>query len=180
MLIAVWGFWRYRGRLGQAAQHAAIWGLIFIGVVLAIGFFEPLQNQLMSDRAQMVDERTVKLERGRDGHFYALLQVDGTDVRFMVDTGATMMVLNQADAEAVGLEPDTLDYFLRSQTANGEVSGAPVRLDSVRLGPFLDTDVRAVVNGGELRQSLLGMSYLDRYEGFRVEGEAMYLSRAPR
>jgi len=101
-------------------------------------------------------------------------------VRFMVDTGATMMVLNQADAEAVGLEPDTLDYFLRSQTANGEVSGAPVRLDTVRLGPFLDTDVRAVVNGGELRQSLLGLSYLDRYEGFRVEGEAMYLSRARR
>ena len=66
---------------------------------------------------------------------------------------------------------------MRSQTANGEVAGAPVRLDRVRLGPFLDDGVRAVVNGGELNQSLLGMSYLNRYGGFQVEGEAMYLSR---
>ena len=177
MAIAVWGFWRYRGRMGQAMQHASIWGLIFVGAVLAIGFFEPLQNQLMGDRAQAIDDRTIKLERSRDGHFYALIQVDGTDVRFIVDTGATHIMLSQRDAAAAGLDPNSLDYTAQMQTANGIAMGAPIRLDSVRLGPFLDSDVRAIVNGGQIDESLLGMSYLDRYSGFRVEGDSLYLTR---
>lgn len=176
-VLAVGVFARYRDRLGQAAQHAAIWVLIFVGVVLAIGFLEPLKQQLFNDEPQVIDDRTVQVRRARDGHFYATLEVNGQPIQFLIDTGATNMVLARDDAEAAGIDTDALNYFIRTQTANGESRAAPVRLNRVELGPYVDYDVRATVAGGDLDKSLLGMSYLERYSGFRREGDRFYLSR---
>jgi clan AA aspartic protease (TIGR02281 family) len=81
----------------------------------------------------------------------------------MIDTGASGIVLSRRDAERVGLDPGSLTYAARAQTANGLVQIAPVRLDTVRLGDFTDTAVPAAVNSGALDGSLLGMSYLDRF-----------------
>lgn len=175
--VAFWVFQHYRSRIGQAAQHFAIWGLIFAGVVLAISFFEPLKRSLINELPVQVDENTVAFERGSDGHFYATLQLNGNDVTFMVDTGATAMVLSVEDARSAGIDTSGLSYILPTQTANGQVMSAPVRVDEVALGPFRDQSVRAVVNGGELNQSLLGMSYLDRFSGFRSDGDRFYLTR---
>jgi len=177
MAVAVWAVQHYRDRMGQALQHAAIWALIFLGVILAVGFAEPLKQTLFGDEARQVDERTVELRRARDGHFYATVQVNGHDLRFMIDTGATSIVLTRADAEAVGINTAGLSFVVPSATANGRVMSAPVRLESMRLGRFTDHGVRASVNGGELGQSLLGMSYLDRFTSFRAEGDRFYLSR---
>lgn len=175
--VAVGVFSRYRDRLGQAVQHALIWGLIFVGVILAIGFKDTLMATLMPDRGQMISEDTVLLQKDRSGHFFATLQVNGQDVRFLVDTGATAMVLSRQDAVRVGVMPESRDFIYRSQTANGEVSTARVVLDEVRLAGFVDRNVPAHVNGGPLGTSLLGMGYLDRYSGFQVFGDQMVLTR---
>ena len=176
VFVLVWVFRGYRHRLGTAVQHAAIWVLIFIGVILAIGFKDDL-TRILSGGPEQIDGQTIALKRQGDGHFHATLEVNGHPVRFIIDTGATMLVLSRRDARAAGLDPDNLSFNLRTRTANGEVMSAPVRLDSVTLGEFTDRDVRATVNGGDLDISLLGMSYLDRYRGFRVEGDRMYLIR---
>ena len=65
----------------------------------------------------------------------------------------------------------------RAMTAHGEVRTAPVRLDSVELGPVLDRNVRAWVNEGEMDKSLLGMSYLQRWNRIEITGNALVLSR---
>lgn len=170
-------FSMYRSRPGTAARHAAIWVLIFAGAVLLYGFKDELERQLMPQVAQQVDADTVALTRARDGHFVAELGVEGTPVTALVDTGATDFVLTQADARRIGLDPDDLAYTRRAMTANGMVTGAPVRLSEVTLGPFTLTNVPAVVNGGELHVSLLGMAVLDRFAGFEVRGERMLLHR---
>lgn len=175
--VAVWVFQRYRGRVGQAAQHLAIWGLIFVGVVLAYGFSDTLTRQLMVDRPVAVDSRTVAVQRARDGHFYAEAEVNGTPVRFMIDTGASKLVLSRRDARAAGIDPEGLSYIEPVVTANGRSMSAPVRLETIALGGFVDRDVRASVNGGPLDVSLLGMSYLDRYSSIRFEGDTLYLVR---
>jgi aspartyl protease family protein len=72
---------------------------------------------------------------------------------------------------------DTLNYILPTSTANGTVYGAGVVLDRVELGGFVDTDVPAVVNGGRMSISLLGMTYLDRFRSFSAEGDRLLLSR---
>jgi aspartyl protease family protein len=177
MAIAVGLFSSYRKRLGQAAQHAAIWGLIFIAVVLAVGFKDSIRHMLLGDVAQQIDDHTVALRRSNDGHFYATLGVNGENVRFLVDTGATNLVLTREDAETAGIDTDGLSFVVPSLTANGRVMSAPVRLNSITLAGFTDLDVRATVNGGDLHKSLLGMSYLELYRTWRVEGDTMFLSR---
>ena len=175
--VAVWVLKDYAGRLGQAAQHAMIWGLIFVGVIIAFGFKDVLIASLYDNEPQMLSADTVVLNRDRSGQFLANVEVNGRNIEFLVDTGASDLVLSQADARAAGIDMENLNFFIRSMTANGEVKSAPVRLDTVALANFVDTDVPARVNGGELDISLLGMTYLDRFRSYRVEGDKMYLSR---
>ena len=91
----------------------------------------------------LTDSGRVELPRAPDGHYYATLTVNGVDLRFMADTGASTMVLTQADARAIGLDPDTLLYLGQAYTANGVVRTARVTLDSVAFGPFADSGVSA-------------------------------------
>ena len=66
---------------------------------------------------------------------------------------------------------------MRATTANGEVSMAPVRLDKIAVGAFQDRNVRAVVNGGDLETSLLGMSYLNLFSSIEITQDRMTLTR---
>ena len=106
------------------------------------------------------------MPRGPNGHYHLTAIVNGTPLRFVVDTGATDVVLSTSDAERVGIDLDTLVYSGRARTANGEVRIAPVRID-ITLGDTQARGLRASVNEDDLFQSLLGMSYLSRFS--RVE-----------
>ncbi|MGF1660149.1 MAG: TIGR02281 family clan AA aspartic protease [Rubrimonas sp.] len=177
LMLALGAFAAYRGRMSAALRHAAIWLLIFAGIVIAYRFNEQLTSGLRPQSMEVLNAQSVLLRREGDGHFHATLQINGRDIRFLVDTGATAMVLSRRDAQRAGLDPAGLNFSIPSATANGTVYGAPVRLSEVRLGPFTDRDVPAMVNGGELGVSLLGMRYLDRFARISVEGERMLLQR---
>jgi aspartyl protease family protein len=175
--LLVYLFSAYRHRLGQAVQHAAIWLLIFMGAVVAVGFWEPLTGQLHAGKAMPAGEDTLAFRRSPDGHFYATAEVNGTPVRFMVDTGASDLVLAAADARAAGIDTARLNYVQPTITANGRTMSAPVRLASVALGGLVDHAVPASVSGGGLDQSLLGMRYLERFRSVRFENDTLYLVR---
>ena len=177
LMAAAWVARMYRGRLGQGAQHAMIWVLILAGLVIAYGFKDQLRLQLLPGQTVHIDEDTVALTRRDDGHFHIIALVNNRDVEFLVDTGATHIVLNARDAERVGLDPDSLNYTQRAMTANGTVRGAPVTLSSIKFAGFEDENVRATVNEGELRVSLLGMRYLSRFSRIAIEGDRMILTR---
>lgn len=178
LLAAVsWFFFAGRGRLARSMRDFLIWVLIFAMVVIAYGFRDVLREQLLPASMVQVSGDVIELRRASDGHFHATLEVNGTDVRFMVDTGASDIVLSRRDAERVGFEPDGLGYLRQARTANGVVATAPVRLGLVRFGDFTDTNVPASVNGGALDSSLLGMSYLDRFSGIEMTGDRMRLRR---
>jgi len=86
-------------------------------------------------------------------------------------------VLSRRDAAAAGIDTGALIFTGRARTANGTVRTAPVRLDSLAIGPFEDRDVRAVVNAGEMDGSLLGMDYLRRFSSVEITGERLVLTR---
>jgi aspartyl protease family protein len=178
LLLFVGGFFFWgRGRLGRNLRDLAVWALIFAMVVIAYGFRDVLREELLPAAMVQVDPETIELRRASDGHFHATLEINGRPVRLMIDTGASGIVLSRRDAERVGLDPGSLTYAARAQTANGLVQIAPVRLDTVRLGDFTDTAVPAAVNSGALDGSLLGMSYLDRFARIEIEDDTMRLSR---
>jgi aspartyl protease family protein len=169
----------YRGRMGQMLQQAAIWFFIFLGGVVVYGFWEEISDIAVPRQAVSFDgdATVVEVPRSRDGHYYMVLEVNGVPLRFVVDTGATDLVLTLADAAAVGLDPDSLRFFGQARTANGTVRTADVRLDRVALGQMVDRDVRGVVNGGEMSQSLLGMSYLGEFGRIVIENDELRLIR---
>lgn len=164
-------------RSRRAFRDLAIWLLIIAMAVIAYGFRDTLRDELLP--AAMVErpDGTLELRRRSDGHFHAEALVNGAPVRFLVDTGASQVVLSLDDARRVGLDPAHLAFVGRARTANGEVATAPVRLDSLALGGFHDTGVAASVGSGELDVALLGMSYLDRFASIAIEGDRMTLRR---
>ncbi len=170
-------FAQYRNRLGTALQHAAIWVLIFLGAILAYGFKDQIASQLMPGVAREGPEGAIRLARSADGHFHARLEVNGTPVEFLVDTGASDMVLARQDAEAAGIDLSRLVYTGAAMTANGIVQVAPVRLDRVEFAGRTERGVPAVVTDGEMPISLLGMRYLDRFAEFSVRGDTMVIRR---
>jgi aspartyl protease family protein len=162
---------------GRRLRDLSIWMLIFAMVVIAYGFRDVLRDQLLPAAMVQTSPDTVEIRRGSDGHFHATLEVDGTPVRFMVDTGASDIVLSRRDAERIGIDPATLSYRGRATTANGTVATARIRLGEVRLGNFSDTAVPASVSEGNMDLSLLGMAYLDRFANIEIAGDRMRLSR---
>ena len=177
-MVAGWFFMQSRQGWNKTLQQVAVWAMIFTGVAAGYGLWEDINRQGDIPRqAYEASSGSVTLPRARDGHYYLTATINGTPLRFVVDTGATDMVLTRADAEAAGLSPDNLNYLVRASTANGEVRTAYVRLDEVELGGVRDTDVPAVVNEGEMRQSLLGMGYLQRWGRIEITNGELILTR---
>jgi len=168
-------FGDFRNKLSQNLQSAAIWVLIFFGAVVIYGFKDSIEGQLFPRTSvQQIGEEII-LTRAGDGHFYATLSINDADITFVVDTGATNVVISRDDALRIGLNPDELNYMGRAQTANGTVRTADVRLDEVNFANRTDRNLRASVNGGELNTSLLGMSYLNRFTTIQISGNQMRL-----
>jgi clan AA aspartic protease (TIGR02281 family) len=109
------------------------------------------------------------VEAGPGGHYLVEALVNGAPVTFLVDTGASDVVLILDDARRIGLEPRALAFTQRFSTANGEVRGAPVVLREIRIGQLYLYDVTASVNEAPLEVSLLGMSFLEQLSGYQVE-----------
>lgn len=164
-------------KLGKTLQMAATWVLIFLGAIAVVGLWGDIQDDLLVNQTRFDDSGTITIPRSFDGHYYLTLDINGTSTDFIVDTGATDIVLNRPDAQAAGLDPANLNFLGRAATANGEVRTAPVRLDTVAIGPHTDTNVPAVVNDGALDQSLLGMGYLQRWGRIEIAGGEMTLRR---
>lgn len=177
LLIGYFSLGRGRLNLNKSLQHAAIWGLIFLGAILAVGLWDDIRSTVRPVQTVITDENRIELPRATDGHFHATLDINGQSVNFIVDTGASDLVLTQQDAARIGLDPENLPYFGRAMTANGEVKTAHVRLDEVRFGGFSDRNVPASVNGGEMSGSLLGMSYLNRFAQITIAGNKLILTR---
>jgi aspartyl protease family protein len=160
----------------SALRNAAIWVAIFVGLTGIFAFKDDAafigQRMIgaISPRQGMTNEDgTISFPAGPDGHFYIQALVNGGRVTFMVDTGASDVVLTPNDARRIGIDPQGLVFDQRAQTANGVVPGAAIRLSSLVVGPIDMGEVPATVNGADMSESLLGMEFLNRLSGWRVE-----------
>jgi aspartyl protease family protein len=179
LLVAVGGYFllEVRRRPSRTLQQAAIWGLIFLGTLAAVGLWSDIQRQVvLPDQAVMSDGK-IEVNQAPDGHYYLTAEVNGTPTRFVVDTGASQIVLTQRAAERAGIDTNGLAYIGQASTANGIVATAPIRIDSFDLGPIHDQKLRAVVNRGQMDTSLLGMTYLTRFAKVEFSRGKLILER---
>jgi aspartyl protease family protein len=103
-----------------------------------------------------------------NGHVMVEAEIDGTPLRLLVDTGASLVSLTLADARAAGIAPDSLAFTGRAMTANGTTGLAPVIVHEIRIGQLVVTNVPAAVFQN-LDVSLLGMSFLTRLRSYRMD-----------
>lgn len=166
--------------------------LVLFGIALLAGWLLPNVDPLAppepvgaasqgeagaTDAMQQDEEASGSvLPRQRDGHFYANVDVNSNDIRFMVDTGASGIALTAEDAESLGLSWDDDELQVVGRGASGNVYGKRVRLQSVQLGDLQITDVEAVIIPSGLDVSLLGQSFLSKAETVKIEDNQMVIS----
>jgi len=118
---------------------------------------------------------TLVYRAGSDGHFVVPGTANGAPVRFLVDTGATLVVLTASDARAAGIDPSALVFDKAMRTASGTVPAATTVLRDVRVGRISIGDVRAAIIANA-PQSVLGMSFLSRLKSFEMQQDRLTLS----
>jgi clan AA aspartic protease (TIGR02281 family) len=121
------------------------------------------------------DGQSLRLAISPDGHFRVQGSVGATAVLFLVDTGASNVLLSPADARRMGYNPAGLSYTQIYRTADGEARAAPLVLPEIDLGPIRVSNVTASVFEHETSASLLGMSFLSRLSGYEVTGNILTL-----
>ena len=116
----------------------------------------------------------IVLDREYNGHFYADVQINGSPIRVLVDTGATGIALSRDDARRAGLAVSAGMFEVVGEGANGDVHGEFVKLDRVSLGPKTVEGITAVVLD-EGDHSLLGQNFLSKFDTVEIRGDKMYL-----
>jgi len=151
--------------------------LFVIAAGVAIGLAWPSGDAPVATAAEIGSpelRRETTLEREGNGHFYTHAKVNGELMRFIVDTGASVVALTVEDAERLGIPVNPATFEVVGEGASGPIRGKDVMLDSVDIDGKRVTNVRAVVLEGS-RLSLLGQSYLSRMGEVQMKGDYMVL-----
>jgi aspartyl protease family protein len=119
--------------------------------------------------------RTASLRKEGDGHFWATAYVNGMPVKFLVDTGASLVALNERDARRIGLDTEELQKNAEVRTAAGRVRAATAMIETIEIDGVTIKNVQAVVIDKGLENSLLGMSFLNRLDGWDVTPNAIVI-----
>jgi aspartyl protease family protein len=123
-------------------------------------------------------QHKMELTSGRDGHFRVDARVDGRRIGFMVDSGASLVILRETDAANVGLHPMPRDYTAVVSTANGRIKAAPAKLERIEVGDITVFDVPALVLPDEaLSTNLLGVAFLSRLRRYEYANGRMLLEQ---
>lgn len=181
------GLLRSGNAFGGMGRSLGAWLLILIALVGGYQYRYELQDiasrvtaGLIPGSPLMVGEEdgraTVTLDKAANGHFEALVTINGAQIRAVVDTGATSTVLTSQDAMAAGFNPATLQYTIPVSTANGMAQAAGVRADELAIGGIARKNMPVMVAApGMLEQSLLGMNFISSLSGFYMRGDRMIL-----
>lgn len=166
--------------------------MIFAAILIGLGTFMAQMADRMSSASATsaprttvavattapASGRTVSIPRDGRGHFQTEGRVDGQRIGFMVDTGASVVALNESSAARFGLRPSRSDYNATVSTANGTIKAARARIAMLDVGGLVVRDVDAMVLPDEaLSENLLGLSFLSRLRRFEYANGQMVLEQ---
>ena len=166
--------------------------MIFAAIMIGLGTFmaqmadkmtpasatPSVHPAVVSETPSNAGLRSLDIPKDSRGHFATEGRIDGQRIGFMVDTGASVVALNESSAARFGLRPSRSDYRATVTTANGTVKGAPARLAMIELGGLIVRDVDAMVLPDEaLSENLLGLSFLSKLRRFEYANGKMVLEQ---
>lgn len=168
--------------------------LMFAAVMVGLGIFmaeladkmtpqpasaTPIVNSAVAvDTPAPASSRSLAIASDSRGHFLTEARINGQRIDFMIDTGASVVAVNESSAARFGLFPSRGDYSTNVTTANGTIKGARARLAMVDVGGLVVRDVDALVLPDEaLSENLLGLSFLSRLRRFEYANGQMILQQ---
>ena len=176
----------FRERLSKAIEASLFWAVI--GLLLVVGYSYRFELREVADRvvAELIPGhvsgrgRDVEVVRGHSGDFAVAAHINGTRIPMVLDTGASSVLLTQEAAKAAGLPIEVLNYTVNIDTANGRTRAAAVTIDRLAVGGLTERSVPALVaQPGQLKNNLLGMSFLNRLQSWEVRGDRLRLHGIP-
>jgi aspartyl protease family protein len=170
-------FWS-RASIAKIMKVAGVWVVLIGGIsafyIYRSDFSERFMAALDPSTVASTSEGLI-IHRNRDGHFWMRAHLNGAEIRLMIDTGASNIVLSPNDARRVGIDVGALRFDGQAQTANGTVRFARTNIGHFAVGEAVFNDVSVTVNGSDMSGSLLGMSLLDRFSSFEFRGDTLIL-----
>ncbi|MGN5374057.1 retropepsin-like aspartic protease family protein [Sphingomonas hankookensis] len=155
------------------------------GVIVAVLYVAFTNRVLLGDMAGRVGDRiglseqtvegdTVRIRQSVDGHFWAQVRLNGVERRMLIDSGATTTAISEDTAEAIGVTPRRVPPVVLS-TGNGRIQAARGRVETVRVGDLETRDLPVVISPTFDGLDVIGMNFLSRLQGWRVERGTLVL-----
>jgi aspartyl protease family protein len=168
-------------RFGRILRLGGNFGLVAVLGLAAIQFVRVAHPELdlalpqIGLPEQQVEGAETRVKMAPDGHFWVKATVNGHPSRFLVDTGATLTALSETLAGAGGVEPDPARMPVQLRTANGAMPARLATIDALAFGNIVARDLDAVIAPGMGGMNVLGMNFLSRLKGWRVEDGVLIL-----
>lgn len=176
---------RTGGSAKVAVRNIALFLALLFGLILAYsyraefkGAYSRVKSELLPGSPVSEGEGTVRLTRSMDGHFSTLALVNGRPTSFLIDTGATSVVLPFQEAIRLGFASGNLTFSQQVQTANGTAFAAPILIERLEVeGIVIENVSGSVSEPGQLNKALLGMSFLNRLSRYSFEGGTLTMTQ---
>jgi aspartyl protease family protein len=169
--------------IATMAKMILAWAAVFAVLFVVISYrfeikqmWSHVKSDLSGTGSQDTSGKNVRLKRGDDGHFSAVVDVDGTPVTFLIDTGATVTSMSAKAAKSAKISVDRSTYPVIVETANGAVRDWRAVAQRITIGSIVLTDHTVLVSDNlSDDQNLLGMNFLNELRSWSVEGDYMIL-----
>ncbi|CAH1671626.1 retropepsin-like aspartic protease family protein [Chelatococcus asaccharovorans] len=173
----------FRGRWSQAVQALAFWMIALVGLVGLYSYRDDITvfghrilGELTPGRVVPGPAGEISVVRSGSGSFDVEAEVNGRTARFILDTGASVVVLTTETAKRIGINVDQLAFNRPVRTANGSTMAAAITIDTLAVGSIVERRVPALVaRQGSLFQNLLGMTFLERLGSYEVRGDRLIM-----
>jgi len=166
-----------RQPIGRTLKMVLAWVAIFAVAFILFsfrsefsGFGQRLKAEALGSSIQ--DGNEVRIPMADDGHFWVSAKINGRDVRFMVDSGASVTTVSRSTAEASAI-PIGEEHVIVS-TANGPARATKGTANRLQIGEIVRMDFPVDINESD-DVNLLGMNFLSSLQGWRVEGNYLVL-----
>ena len=161
----------------NVAVTAGLIGLLLV-VIVQRGKFDPYFSRIVSALhlgGQEVVGKEVRIRMAPDGHFWALVSVNGVERRMLIDSGTTLTALSSGTAAAAGLKTGGGLFPVVLNTANGAITARTATLPELRLGDIVARDLPVVVSPAFGDTDVLGMNFLSMLKSWHVDGRVLVL-----
>ena len=167
----------------EILKQLFLWSIITLILIIIYSFRFEFQNivnrlkgELFPSSAINLGENKISINISSNQHFYVDLKINGQNVHFMIDTGASDIVLSEKDAKKVGIDLAKLSYDKIYETANGNTFGASSRVKTIELQGLVIYNAAVSVNNSDLETSLLGMSFLRNFKKYEFYQDKLVLT----